>query len=198
MTIATNNGSVILKSGSVAQNCGCCEGGIACCKDPSCLHLTHNVRFTVSRDVPAAYGNSDSIKLPETPYINSFVLPYATYGEIRNNSNIVTSQYRQWEADIDIEESCVQPRIEFRVTWGVTFQSIGFSYRFTYNRRQLQDGNASICEPRTMQHGELFAGLCGLPHYDASLFATVQSGLGFVSFDYNRIGRITADFIERE
>lgn len=35
MTIATKNGSVILKSGSVAQNCGCCEEG-ACCNGTTC------------------------------------------------------------------------------------------------------------------------------------------------------------------
>ena len=34
MTIATKNGSVVLKSGSVAQNCECCGG--ACCNGTTC------------------------------------------------------------------------------------------------------------------------------------------------------------------
>lgn len=46
MTIATKNGSVILKSGSVAENCGCC-GGWQCYKPESCddtiSYLRNNV-----------------------------------------------------------------------------------------------------------------------------------------------------------
>lgn len=44
MTIATKNGSVILKSGSVAQNCGCC--GPACLS--SCPVIPQQITFSVS------------------------------------------------------------------------------------------------------------------------------------------------------
>lgn len=48
MTIATKNGSVIIKDGSVAQNCGCC-GGWSCYKpENSCSSLIQQISNTVS------------------------------------------------------------------------------------------------------------------------------------------------------
>lgn len=36
MTLATKNGSLIVKDGSLAENCGCC-GGWYCCAEPACF-----------------------------------------------------------------------------------------------------------------------------------------------------------------
>jgi hypothetical protein len=36
MTLATKNGSLIVKDGKIAENCGCCEGGWYCCISEPC------------------------------------------------------------------------------------------------------------------------------------------------------------------
>lgn len=37
MPLATKNGSLIVKSGSLAENCSCCGGGWYCCPEPACI-----------------------------------------------------------------------------------------------------------------------------------------------------------------
>lgn len=47
MTLATKNGSIIVKDGALAENCGCC-GGWYCCADTSCLTDWGSVAVTLS------------------------------------------------------------------------------------------------------------------------------------------------------
>jgi hypothetical protein len=37
MTLATQNGSLIVKDGKLAENCGCCGDGWYCCPDQACI-----------------------------------------------------------------------------------------------------------------------------------------------------------------
>lgn len=79
MTIATKNGSVILKSGSVAQNCGCCEEG-ACCNGTTCSVKPQSQCNAAAGEVFKGVGTVCS----PNPCIGSCCLP--------NKDCIVTSQ----------------------------------------------------------------------------------------------------------
>lgn len=74
MTIATNNGSVILKSGSVAQNCGCCEN-IVCSEWFSSLPQTLAVEL--QNCVDNVYG-SDFATMNGTYTVTKGVPEYVT------------------------------------------------------------------------------------------------------------------------
>lgn len=186
--IATDNGVPIIKDGKVATNCNCC-GGIACCRDPSCLYLTHDVRFTVSRDAPGdlATFQGGVYLIAQSPYVGEFVLPYTTYGIETNFLGVTTHQFRVWRLDLPIAEACLQPQMEFRVRWGFAFGSIEFDWRFTYNASHLAGGDPSTCNSAEKTYTQRFSGVCGVNHPDN----------GYTRFADQKWGRLLIDFVER-
>lgn len=72
MSIATKNGSVIVKDGSVGTDCGCC-GGWYCCAEKACLAASvSSVVVDVSAtDYLAQYEMVDNLIGPGTPYKSS-------------------------------------------------------------------------------------------------------------------------------
>jgi hypothetical protein len=60
MPLATKNGSLIVKDGLLAENCGCC-GGWYCCADKACLAKPSSVTLSVvAEDFYAQYGMADT------------------------------------------------------------------------------------------------------------------------------------------
>lgn len=48
MSIATKNGSIIVKDGSIAENCGCCETGWYCCNSLCRQDMVQSVSVTLT------------------------------------------------------------------------------------------------------------------------------------------------------
>lgn len=61
MTLATKNGSLIVKDGSIAENCGCC-GGWYCCPDVStCQHGLRAVVTVTAHDYTMKYSRAAAL-----------------------------------------------------------------------------------------------------------------------------------------
>jgi hypothetical protein len=88
MTIATKNGAIIVKDGSIAENCACCESGWYCCPAAACFgdHI-NNVTVTLSAE--DYYLRSFSTFNGNTIYANGFrgSLANGTYSLPRVTSN---------------------------------------------------------------------------------------------------------------
>ena len=64
--LATKNGSLILKDGSIAENCGCCESGWYCCPSVStCQHGLRAVVTVTAHDYTMKYSRADAVWKPD-------------------------------------------------------------------------------------------------------------------------------------
>jgi hypothetical protein len=204
MTIATKNGSVIIKDGSVAQNCGCC-GGWICCQDPACLYQLYDVRLTISTNVPYT-------PVPESPYTATFILPYLGPETSQDSNGSIVSAARTWGASLGIEEDCGNPAAVFKAVWPISSGysddhplSISYSYSISYNAHHIYYGNKSSCVWATKSYGSYFVGGCGIAHKDSSSPQWGQPGWqyfyptsgSFSSFP-RRHAKLRLEFIERQ
>lgn len=124
MTIATKNGSVIIKDGSVAQNCGCC-GGWYCCPPAECaLDVVNSIVVTIT---PAALEWVRKVRTRSGCSFRSFdqytaVVPT---GSVAGEHSLVKLSSTLWAKTLEVDSvGCVSPvvsieRLSFFGTSGV-------------------------------------------------------------------------------
>jgi hypothetical protein len=123
MTLATKNGSLIVKDGKLAENCGCC-GGWYCCASPVCLANPSSVSISIAADdFYEQYSMQDNLVSTVTPYEASGCVFGACMAGTRSLSKSPTAPiYRtsEWTASFDgVPSGCSPATVAVRLAQGV-------------------------------------------------------------------------------
>lgn len=120
MTIATKNGSVIIKSGSVAQNCGCCGGGD--CQDlgliwPDLIEMP--VRYEFSCSGVAGFPAVEASETVTAGTWDTIPLP----GQASQWGRIITGDYQNRQYTLRM-----YLYYNHRYSWGAQFDLTYYEY----------------------------------------------------------------------
>lgn len=156
MTIATKNGSVILKGGSVAQSCGCC-GGWYCCPPAECaLDVVNSVVVTIT---PAASEWVRKIRTRTRSCSGITAYDQRTLaiptGSLSGTHSLTKSSSVLWSKTLEVDSvGCVSPVVSVqRQSFSGTSGSwrLNISYGSYYWYQKTTDGQSAFKNLSDMQ-----------------------------------------------
>lgn len=189
MAIATKNGVPIVRDGKIATNCGCCDSWL-CCPDPACLRLTATLYVTVTP--------SGASPIPSTPYVGRFAVPFMGV----EASSRLGGRTLRWIYRFDVNETCVDARIEFVATHAVGGPVSSTDTRWEMsifcNSRSFAEGEQSQCQSVRLRYPPQDFGA-----FSSGTFWCAQPGFFFApgtgSYESTLLGksfRVSVEFVE--